>query len=224
MFTRRLLVGTAALLFAGSGLAIAQTETKPAAPAAKQPAKPGKSDTSTKPDKGKKQLKVGDAAPSLSVEKWVKGEPVTGFEKGRVYVVEFWATWCGPCIASMPHMTELQAQYKDQVTVISVTSADPKNTLDKVEAMVKDKGDEGMGYTVAWDKGRETNDAYMKAAGQNGIPCAFIVDAESKVAWIGHPRRMDEKLAEVVRGAGKVKKEPPADKKPDAGKDGKGKK
>jgi thiol-disulfide isomerase/thioredoxin len=146
-------------------------------------------------------LTVGDRAPALKVDKWVKGEPVTEFQSGKVYVVEFWATWCKPCVASMPHNTEVQKKFKDKgVTVIGVTSEDPHNKLTDVEKMVKDKGDEKMGYTVAWDSGRKTNEAFMKAAGQGGIPCAFIVDKQNRVAWIGHPMTMEEPLLEIVDG------------------------
>ncbi|MFO0837418.1 MAG: redoxin family protein [Phycisphaerae bacterium] len=162
-----------------------------------------------KPDKAKgderkpdvKDLRVGDKAPALAVEKWVKGQPVASFEKGKVYVIEFWATWCGPCVRSMPHMTEVQKKYKEKgVTVIGLTREDPNNSLEAVEKMVKDKGDEKMGYTVAWDKGEKTSDAYMRGAGQDGIPCAFVVDQEGRVAWIGHPMNMDKPLEDIVAG------------------------
>ncbi len=145
-------------------------------------------------------LAVGADAPPLQINKWVKGDPIESFAPGKIYVVEFWATWCGPCIASMPHLSKLQATYKEKgVTVIGTTTADKNNTLAKVEAMVADKGD-GMAYTVAWDDGHKTNDAYMKAAGKNGIPCAFLIDGKGKLAFIGHPATLDIPLAGVVDG------------------------
>jgi thiol-disulfide isomerase/thioredoxin len=57
-----------------------------------------------------KELLVGDAAPPLTVRKFVKGEPVTSLEKGKIYVLDFWATFCRPCLEAMPHVSELQAR------------------------------------------------------------------------------------------------------------------
>jgi thiol-disulfide isomerase/thioredoxin len=144
-------------------------------------------------------LMVGDPAPSLSIAEWVKGEPVTEFRRGKVYVVEFWATWCGPCIASMPHLTSIQEKFADAVTIIGVTSEDPNNKLEGVRQMVKNKG-ATMGYTVAWDTDRRTNEAFMKAAGQRGIPASFVVDQNGTVAYIGHPMELDEPLEQIVAG------------------------
>ncbi|MFO0492586.1 MAG: TlpA disulfide reductase family protein, partial [bacterium] len=150
----------------------------------------------------KTTLTVGDKAPALVVEKFLKGEPVTAFTPGKVYVVEFWATWCGPCIAAFPHLSKLQAEYKDKgVTFIGVNVWErPYNegTLDKVAAFVEKQG-ERMAYTVAFDgKEAKTNKAWMEAAGQNGIPHAFIVNQDGIIAWMGHPMGMDEPLSKIV--------------------------
>lgn len=152
------------------------------------------------------KLEAGMAAPPLAIAKWVKGQPVAKFETGKVYVVEFWATWCGPCIQGMPHLSALQKQYADRgLTVIGVTSADPNNTLEAVETMAEQKGDV-MGYTVAWDTDRTTNEAYMQAARQNGIPCAFLVDQQGEIAYIGHPYFLDFPLAKVIAGTWDIKR------------------
>jgi hypothetical protein len=116
-----------------------------------------------------------------------------------MYVVEFWATWCGPCIASMPHLTRLQGQYEEKLTIIGVTSGDPRNTLEGVRGLVAKRG-EAMGYRVAWDKGRTTSEAYLRAAGRNGIPCSFLVDGQGKIAYIGHPMLLDEPIAKLIAG------------------------
>lgn len=179
-------VAAAALSTTGSAFAQEAPAAKPAAPA--------------QPKAAEATLKVGDPAPALTIETWVKGEEVKSFETGKTYVVEFWATWCGPCIASMPHLSEIQKEYKSKgLTVIGVTSEDKNNTLEKVQKMVSDKGDT-MGYTVAWDKGRTTNGAFMKAAARNGIPCSFVVDGKGNIAYIGHPMTLDLVLDQVVAG------------------------
>src|SRR4051794_37880273 len=67
------------------------------------------------------KLRVGDPAPLLKVSKWLQGKEVKRYEPGKVYVVEFWATWCGPCIGAMPHLSNLQTEFKDRgLTVIGV--------------------------------------------------------------------------------------------------------
>jgi thiol-disulfide isomerase/thioredoxin len=157
------------------------------------------------PVKPAASLKVGDKAPPLTVEKWIKGQPVEQFEKGQVYVVEFWATWCGPCIRSMPHLSALQKQYKDKgVTIIGTNISEDSvapytsETLARVEEFVKEQGNR-MSYSVAYDgKTKATDQAYMKAAGQVGIPAAFLVDKSGTIAWIGHPMWLDLPLEQVV--------------------------
>ena len=65
-------------------------------------------------------VNIGDAAPPLRVRAWLKGNPIQQFEKGRIYVVEFWATWCHPCKVAMPHLSELAREYRNKVTFLGI--------------------------------------------------------------------------------------------------------
>src|SRR5262245_31863421 len=112
------------------------------------------------------ELKVGDPAPSLKVERWLKGSPVhlsDGKDK-NVYVVEFWATWCAPCRATIPHLTKLQKRFEKAGVVVIGVSTDGDETRKNVDEFVKEMGPR-MDYRVALDDGEATNTAYMEAAG-----------------------------------------------------------
>ena len=158
-------------------------------------------------------LRISMPAPALKVAKWFKGEPVEKLEAGNVYVVEFWATWCGPCRATIPHVTELAHKHSGQAVFIGVSVWErPAEKTDEgiaalVEPFVKEMGDK-MEYRVAADGiGREMAQSWMTAAGRNGIPCAFIVGKDGNIAWIGHPMGMDKVLEEVIAGTFDVQAE-----------------
>lgn len=137
-----------------------------------------------------KTLKMGDAAPEFKVASWLKGDPVKVDDKGT-FIVECWATWCGPCIAAFPHLSELAKATEGKVSVIGVNVWERKKP-DEVKAFVEGQGDK-MSYHVATDADGHIAEKWLKAAGQNGIPCAFVV-SKGKVAWIGHPASLDQKL------------------------------
>ena len=146
-------------------------------------------------------LHVCDPAPALKCGKFVQGDPVTKFETNKVYVVEFWATWCGPCRESIPHLNELWKKNKDNGLVVIGQNAWEENDCD-VAKFVKKMGDK-MTYRVALDdKSKEEKGVmaatWMAAAGQEGIPTAFVVGRDGKIAWIGHPMMGLDSVVEAV--------------------------
>ncbi len=156
----------------------------------------------------KPSLLVGDDAPPLQLAGFYKGEPIESLEEGRVYVVEFWATWCKPCIDAFPHLSEIQKKYEDDgVTVMGINVGERRQRGDtpqvvqaRVASFVENQGDR-MGYTVAADNRDMTNRTWKVAAGRNTLPSAIIVDRAGKIAWVGTPLMgMDQALEAIVEG------------------------
>ena len=146
-------------------------------------------------------LKVGVKAPAFQPSGWVQGEPVKSFESDKVYLIEFWATWCGPCRATIPHLNALHRKFQDKGLVVIGQSFSEKDP-DAVAAYVKKMGDQ-MTYRVTLDTaaGNEpgTMDrTWVKAAGIRSIPAAFLVDKTGTIAWIGHPQNLPEKTIDQV--------------------------
>ncbi|WP_316835409.1 redoxin family protein [Pedobacter nutrimenti] len=127
---------------------------------------------------------------------WIQGDPVTRFDKDKIYIVECWATWCGPCKAAIPHVNQLQKKFGNKVVIIgqNIWETNPK----KVADFVKQEGD-GMSYRIAYGGGQESDFSlkFMKAAGLNGIPQTFVIQ-DNKVVWMPNPEQLSEEAIQLL--------------------------
>ena len=159
-----------------------------------------------------RKLQIGSKAPPILVEKWLKSSPVESFQQGKIYVVEFWATWCPPCRESIPHLTNLSKKLTGKVIFTGVSIAEERKSdtdlgyVDVVRKFVKAQGAK-MDYHVAVDR-RDgfMAKSWMEAAGEQGIPTAFVIDRAGAVAWIGHPMQgLEAVLQQEVAGTYNLK-------------------
>jgi thiol-disulfide isomerase/thioredoxin len=137
-------------------------------------------------------LYPGAKAPALNVGEWLKGGLPNGLEPGKAYVVEFWATWCGPCRTSIPHLTRLAKKYAGRVEFVGVSVWEQGKPAAEIAKFVQTMGSE-MDYHVVVDKDDWMAKNWMEAAKQNGIPASFLV-SDGVIQWIGHPMSLDEPL------------------------------
>lgn len=149
-------------------------------------------------------LRIGDPAPALKYSKWIKGEPISSFDGNHLYVLEFWATWCGPCRAAMPHLTELQKQYQGKISIIGVNiwedvkKGKPYNAYIPIVEKFVEQNNENMGYSLFIDNNDQyMGNKWMKAARQEGIPSTFIIK-HGKIIWIGDPMALDTTLSKML--------------------------
>jgi thiol-disulfide isomerase/thioredoxin len=110
---------------------------------------------------------------------------------GKVVLVEFWATWCGPCIANIPHLNELQEKFRDRgLVVVGISSEKDRETVEKYWQK------RAMHYAVALQPSGEL----QNKLGVRGIPHSFLVSRTGQIIWEGHPASLTtDYIEEVLR-------------------------
>ncbi|MFH6991612.1 TlpA family protein disulfide reductase [Flavobacterium sp. FlaQc-48] len=159
------------------------------------------------------KLNIGDPAPKLKYSKWIQGKPVTEIKEDKIYVVEFWATWCGPCIMAMPHLSKLAEEYSKTHVFIGCNVLEKvgdkpyESSTAKVTRFVQKQNElKRMTYNVIMDNNaQDMNKNWLEAAGVEGIPSSFVIQ-KGKIAWIGHPDGLNDILKAIAEGSYDVDK------------------
>jgi len=133
-------------------------------------------------------FKVGDMAPPLSLEGLLQAPITAGNSqehlKGKVVVVEFWATWCGPCREAIPHLNELVAEFKSEpVQFLSISDEEEW----KVKNFLKV-------YPISGWVGLDTDGSLLKAYGFKTIPQTVVIDRNGRIAALTSPKQLDSAL------------------------------
>lgn len=149
---------------------------------------------------------LGDKSPEINVD-FLQGEPATVAQEpgSHVIVIEFWATWCGPCRYTAPKLSALQKKFANQGLIVIGISDESAET---VKPYLEKMGEE-MSYRVAVDRARTTASRFFEGFGlDETLPTAFVIDGNGRVAWIGNPAKpfMDTLVERLLADLPEIRK------------------
>lgn len=131
----------------------------------------------------------GKRAPNFYVENWITRKPDA---EGKVVIVDFWATWCGPCVKAIPHMNQLQSQFKNDVVCIGIS--DEQLNAFNAGLQKRDLGPANLTYALALD----TSGSMKKNFAIRGIPHVAVMSSDWVVRWQGHPANLSSDIVQAI--------------------------
>ena len=137
-----------------------------------------------------KELAVGNKAPEINVTKYIENIPQDKSVKGKYILLEFWATWCAPCLGAVPHLNNLKEKYKkrEDILFLSMTYEEPDKVL-KTLKRVRFK------TCVVTDQSEVTFKNFGVERDKTiSVPRTILIDNKGNVKWIGNPYQLTDSL------------------------------
>lgn len=166
--------------------------------------------TASTPHTGGGTLAIGARAPALGIDDWVHPgtvrpvAPLTAFEPGKIYVLEFWATWCQYSRAAVPLLASLQERYADDGVVVIGLAVDVPESLHgflaDADPDVRELAALAGRYCLAVDPDGSVQTDFMDAISEQSLPTTFVVGRDGLIEWIGHPEDLENPLGHIVEG------------------------
>jgi uncharacterized protein (TIGR03435 family) len=143
-------------------------------------------------------LKIGDKAPKINITDYILNIPKDKNIEGKFIVLEFWATWCAPCLSAVPHLNELHDNFKNRkdLLFLSMTYEKPektKRTLEKIPFK-----------TVVVSDQTKLNEANFNV---DEIPHTVLIDNKGVIRWIGIPTELNSSIIENFLNGTNISKE-----------------
>ncbi|MES2827140.1 MAG: TlpA disulfide reductase family protein [Bacteroidota bacterium] len=135
------------------------------------------------------QIKVGEHAPEISIKDWIKNLPASKDLKGKFIVIDFWATWCAPCLETVPYLNTLIEQNKTRKDLIFLALTDERR--EKVNLLLKKVS---FSAAVVTDPSRKIFDDYKI----DRIPVCIIIDDKNQVKWVGHTGKLNNEIIQNI--------------------------
>ena len=137
-----------------------------------------------------KDITVGERAPELVITDYIQNVPLDKSVRNKYILLEFWATWCAPCLGAVPHLNELQDKYKNRedILVFSMTYEEPekvKNTLKRINFKT----------TVVSDQTKKTLQNFGVETKEGiTVPRTVLIDNKGIIKWVGNPYHLTDSI------------------------------
>ncbi|WP_246653054.1 redoxin domain-containing protein [Rhizobium laguerreae] len=150
-------------------------------------------------------LGIDSPAPSINVQHWLRGDPLSNFQLGKIHIPAFVSTTCSGCGAALARLAQLQEEYRGiGIEVIGIVVNERAATADEALAQVDawvTKWLPNANIRIGFNYSGEMDKHWEKASLSFHVPQAFVVDRDCSIVFIGHPSLLEDVLPKVIDGS-----------------------